>query len=173
MPRRNVTGFSCRSTKSQARPRDSTDGSGANSASIVWAGCARGAVAFAGAFDCAASKRAGIAAALFHAGDHLLLLFGRHGLEALEHAGLEVAATAAAPPPAPPRPPPTPFHGLRRWACPLAICATARRPRRSARRSVARQPPLQGLLLVAAAACMRASGASAATARRARRPRTR
>ena len=40
MPRRTSKGLSCLSVKVQTRPRDSTGGSGAKSASIVSAPCA-------------------------------------------------------------------------------------------------------------------------------------
>ena len=99
MPRRRFDRLQLLSTYSHARPRDSTTGSGAKSASIVCAcdawrswraarsaprGCHR-------RFECS-----GIAAALLHAREELLLLIGRHGLEALEHAGLELGTAAAA-----------------------------------------------------------------------------
>ncbi len=110
MPSRSVTGFNWLSTYNHARPRDSTTRQ-RREQRVDRRRLLRLRRSSPRRFAAPASRRferARIAAALLHARDELLLLVGRHGLEAFEHARLELGTLPRPPPPPPPPKPPRP-----------------------------------------------------------------
>ena len=95
MPSSTATGFNCLSTNSHTRPRVSTTGNGAKSASILCACRGSALVESSGQAWNRGLEGSGVAAAFLHSGDELLLFFGRHRFEPLHHPRLEFGTAAA------------------------------------------------------------------------------